>query len=685
MGRAPHFLLLALTAAVAGAAACDTGAAAVPAESVLVVPDGPGAFEPNTAATYVAKVKNILVGLPPTDDEVRSVALDPPHLEDLIDQWMAYPEYTTKMLRFFELAFRQTQISTVDFAEQMNPRQLDLNPYSAPLLVQNATESFARTMIELTSHGQPLTNATTTRTFMMTPALMELYAFFDAWQVSDTGATTDGVARALPGAKITVEASEGPISSAETVDPTSPRFMHWYDPDLASAATTLGPSGCQTDPLVYPVSSITLHYLLYGVLDGRPNPNGGTACFTFWGSANAPQITGTDFTAWRMVTVRPQNPGESTTRFYDLATLRSANELVLELPRVGFFSTPAFFANWQTNASNEMRVTTNQSLIVALGSSIDGTDPTTPSATPGLDAEHAAPGTACFECHRLLDPTRSIFAANYSWYYHQQNGASVTAQKALFAFRGVVAPVASLGDFGDVLASHPLFATAWAQKLCYYAGSALCEANDPELQRVVADFVSSNYDWNTLVRELLSSPLVTYASAAQSALDQGEVVAVSRRDHLCAALDARLGFTDVCGLLPTTNTQALGSIPQIVAGLPSDGYGRGAVAPVLSNAPTLFYRAGTENVCEAVAGMVIDAPSESGVRQWSSMQPGAAIADFLSIVMALPPSDRRAAPAASILTQHFQRAVASGATASDALESTFIAACLAPSSISIGL
>ena len=79
---------------------------------------------------------------------------------------------------------------------------------------------------------------------------------------------------------------------------------------------------------------------------------------------------------------------------------------MLTIPRVGFFTTPAFFANWQTNTSNQMRVTTNQALIVATGAAVDGTDTTVPPSTPGLDAAHAAPGTACFGCHQLLDPTR---------------------------------------------------------------------------------------------------------------------------------------------------------------------------------------------------------------------------------------------------------------------------------------
>src|ERR1700754_468219 len=109
------------------------------------------------------------------------------------------------------------------------------------------------------------------------------------------------------------------------------------------------------------------------------------------------------------------NSGEAVTAFYDLPSLRKATELVLSIPRLGFFTTPAFFANWQTNISNQMRVTLNQSLIVALGAQVDGTDVTkTPgNPPPGLDTTHASSG-ACFGCHQSLDPLRSIFSASYS-------------------------------------------------------------------------------------------------------------------------------------------------------------------------------------------------------------------------------------------------------------------------------
>jgi hypothetical protein len=662
---------------LAAAVACSTGNAASPG-----LPDGASSFAAEAPAVYVAKVKNVLVGLPPTDAEVKAVEADPTQLGTLVGGWMKLPEYDQKMLRFFELAFQQTQVTVTDFADQVYPRQADGNSSTAPLLVQNATESFARTAQELIAEGRPFTENMTTTRFMMTPALMELYAFLDAYQVDDAGVVTDAFKASHPTATISAEAAQGPIALSETLDPTSPNFMHWYDPDVARLGTYLS-AGCVEDPVTYPSSAFTLHELLFGALDVRRDA-AGDQC-GFGGTALAPQLSGTDFTAWKMVTVRPPAAGEATTSFFDLATLRSTDTLVLDVPRVGFFSTPAFFANWQTNTSNQMRVTTNQALIVATGSQVDGSDPTVPSSTPGLDAAHSAPGSACLQCHRLLDPTRSILSATYSWNYHTQVDPTLTTQPGLFAFEGVVTPVTSIAAFGATLAAHPLLASGWVEKLCYYANSEACQATDPEFERIVGVFKSSGYSWNALVQALFASPLVTYATSTQTGA-AGEVVAVARRDALCAALDDRLGLTDVCALDALSKVSNKTTVPLIVSGLPSDGYGRGAVAPVLPNQPTLFYRAGTENICEAVAGMVIDAQSPGpGVKQWSSTQPTAAISDFVQTVMALTPSDPRSAPAQTLLQAHFTAATKTGASASNALKSTFVAACLAPSSVTIGL
>jgi hypothetical protein len=646
-------------------------------------------FQADPVTVYVAKVKYVLVGLPPTDAEIQAVQGDPTQLGPLIDGWMQLPEYQQKMLRFFQLAFQQTQVAYTDFADQAYPKQIAINDTTVPLLMQNAQESFARTMLQLIANGQPLTQSTTTTQFMMTTAMKELYAFLDQYEVDDNSDVTDGFKTAYPKQSITVESAQGPIPMAQTLDPTSPNYMHWYDPDVATANSSV--AGCQTDPIVYPSDSSTIHYLLYGSLDGRKNPNGSSVnCPPFGGSATAPQLQTSDFSDWTMVTIRPPAQGEATSTFYDLPTLRQSTQLVLKMPRVGFFSTPAFAANWPTNTSNTMRVTMNQTFIVSLGSMVDGTDTTTPPGTPGLDTTHADQA-ACYGCHKILDPSRSILSATYSWNYHSQIDPTWTQQPGMFAFRGVIKPVNSVGDLGNALATHPYFAPAWVQKLCYWVNSSACDATDPVFVQIVSDFTSSNYSWNGLVKELLASPIVTNATETATAAQNGEVVAVSRRDHLCAALNARLGFTDVCGLtsLYAKGTASTATIPEIVSGLPSDGYGRGSVAPVLPNQPTLFFRAAAENICETVAQQVIDVPTskqQPGVKQWSSSQSTAAISDFVSLVMGLTTPDPRTVPATQLLQQHYQAALQQkGTTPTQALQSTFIAACLSPTFVSIGM
>jgi hypothetical protein len=648
--------------------------------------DGGGGppFVPDPPSVYVAKVKNILVGLPPNDGEIAQVTADPTAIGGLIDGWMKRPEYQQKMMVFFELAFQQTQISAADFVDLVPTQGLGTGR-AVPLLVQNVRESFARTVLALIAEGRPLTDAFTTRRLMMTPALMELYAFLDARQVDDAAAVDDTFARANKGLKIVMETAQGPIPIADSVNPASPSFLHWYTPDLPGL-TYPDPTCNALDPISFNVNAQALHALLYGEIPSHPGPS--SSCANRTGSVMSEQVAASDFTAWKMIAIRPPGPGEARSVFYDLPALRAASELVLTTPRPGFFSTPAFFANWPTNASNQMRVTVNQALIVATGTAIDGIDPTAPPTTPGLDGDHAPPNTACFGCHQLLDPTRSILSSTYSWFYYPQTDAALKAQPGLFAFQSVIAPMHTIDDFAQLLATHPLVAQAWGQKLCYYVNSAPCNPIDPEFVRVIGAFTSAGGSWNTPVRELLASPITTNASKTVTASSNGEVVAVSRRDHLCAALDNRLGFVDICQLDQTLGSRQVSTIAQIVSGMPSDGYGRGSTIPVLPNQPTLFYRAGLENVCAQVAALTIDAKpdkNQPGAKQWSSAQPDAAIAEFVSTIMALPGSDPRAAQAAAILTSHFQAAVQAGQSAGDSLKSTFVAACLSPSFIGIGM
>jgi hypothetical protein len=667
----PRRVPFSLLAVAAGLLACAGKKAAPPPG-----PDG-GTAPPVAAAVYLAKVKNVLTGLPPSDAELAAVQADPGKLGALVEGWMALPVYRQKMRRFFALAFQQTQLNANDFADQVFA-VIGRNDSTTPLILQNVEESFARTMVELTAEGRPLTEAMTTRRFMMTTALKELYGLLDTIEVGNEGEFSDRFRAKYRNTPIVIGAAQGPIPIEQTLDPTSPNFMHWYNPDVATEETV---PECKGDPVALAPTALGIHFLLLGSVEGRRLASG-IYCQGFPGTARGPQLQPGDFQDWTMVTIRPPAPGEETTTFYDLPALRRARELVLSLPRLGYFSTPAFFANWQTNTSNQMRVTINQTMIVATGASLDG-DGTFPPGAPGLDPVHSAQA-ACAACHRTLDPIRSIFSATWSWNYHHQQDPRWTAEPGMFAFRGVIEPVKTIDQFAATLARHPLVAPGWVQKLCYHFNSAGCDEEDPEFQRLVRLFRESGHTWNVLVKALATSPLVTHAAGARGP----EVVAVTRRDHLCAALAARLELEDPCGLTGAADVfdpVEPRVIPRIATGLPSDAYGRGEVAPILPSEPTLFFVAGIENICKEVAGAVIDAPPGAG-RRWSSAQPEAAIADFVSTVMGLARTDPRAAQATEVLREHFQTAVQQpGVGPSQALRSTFVVACLAPSAISVGL
>jgi hypothetical protein len=647
-------------------------------------------FTADPPSVYVAKVKNLMTGLAATEQEINGVANAADDaskraaLITLIDQWMTMPEYTDKMLGFFQQAFQQTQITSSDFMDLIpSSGMLGFNSYANSLL-QNVTESFARTVLAEVAADQPLNTAFTTNQIMMTPALMELYAYLDWNQAEDNESVVDSFQTQNPTLTITLEDTTM-IPASESVDPKSPEYMQWYFPNLSTLKNSV--TVCTNlHTRTFPARAHVLHNMMYGAVDA--GDVGTTACNATGGILASAQFTATDFTTWQMVTIRPPKTGEQTTAFWNAAALRTATQLVINTPRVGFFSTPAFQANWPTNTSNMMRVTANQSLIVALGAQVDGTDATNPGTNPpGLDQTHASSGPACLGCHQTLDPTRSILQATYSYGYGQQATTTLSSQKGWFVFQGVINNnVQTLSDFGNQLATHPLFPAAWAQKLCYFANSRACAPGDPEFQNIVNAFTTGGFKWKTLVEQLLSSPITTNALATATTSELGEVVSISRREHLCTLLDGRLGLTDSCGLEAVPGG-SLSGIPEIAAGMPSDGYGRGAPIPVLPAQPTLFYRAALENVCEDVANEIVDATSPpQGATTFSSKSSPEAISQFVSNLMDIAPDDPRSSVMIGLLTDHYTAALADkGSSPTYALKSTFITACLSPTVAGIGM
>jgi len=90
-------------------------------------------------------------------------------------------------------------------------------------------------------------------------------------------------------------------------------------------------------------------------------------------------------------------------------------------------------------------------------------------------------------------------------------------------------------------------------------------------------------------------------------------------------------------------------------------------------------------LCENVAPKVVD--PTSGTNLFPSNSPTTAIGDLVTKIMGYPPSDTNYAMAVTILTNHFNTAKGSpnNATATNAMRSTFSAACQSPTSLAFGL
>jgi hypothetical protein len=276
-----------------------------------------------------------------------------------------------------------------------------------------------------------------------------------------------------------------------------------------------------------------------------------------------------------------------------------------------------------------------------------------------------------------MDPMRNIFRQSFTYSYHTQHDPAQIYSTAAFDYLGEKAELGSFDDFASALVNHPLYASAWAQKLCYYANSSNCSEQDPEFTRVVNAFVDSKYDFHTLLLELFSSPLVTGQSATKTWRDVGETVSIARQDHFCAALTNRLQLTTSLCAGITDNTTRIA----VTNNIPVDGYLRGAEAPALSTDQTPFYRGATESLCAYAASLTVD-KSKS---RYDSTKKDAAITDFVANIMGITAADPNSATVTQLLSDHYDAALAAGAKPTDALKSTFIVACLSPTSVAIGL
>lgn len=621
-----------------------------------------------SVASAVTKAKTLLTGLAATEEEIRLVSLDEANLPKLIAQWRQTPEYREKMLGFFTTQFQQDQWSFTDLNFQFRGP----TPFSQdiPRIVQNLQQSFGRTALALIAEGQPFSAVVTTKRYMMTPALAAVYASVDVTHVDDNYNLID-LFQQRP-VEVTVQ-STTPVTVEDALNPQSPSFLKFYD----SAFSTSYRSGCPFGTFVYeaPASYRAAMDILYNYQPAPPRIGCETTPFV---PPAERYIVDSDFTKWQMVSVRLPHAAEATTPLYALPSFRSGEPLVLNTQRVGFFTTPAFFARWPTNDSNQHRVTLNQTLLVALGRPIDLTNTTPPMSLAALNEAHAAPGSTCYECHQSLDPMRQFFTQSYTYYFSTQDRPPALGLDGQFAFHGITGQGSTVDSLAALLSTHPMFAAAWVQKLCTWANSARCDDSDPEFQRLVALFVSSNHSWNALVDALFSSPIVTNLHDSESAHTIGPLFPVTRELHLCALLSNRLGLVDVCGLDATQPTISP-TIKTIASSWPSDQYSRGADAPAQASAPSPMVRGGMEALCGELALRLVN----DGTSGFETSDPPTAIRGLATKLMGLS-GDRVAAPA-QILQDHYDAAIQMGTEENLALRSTFMLACLSPYVVGVGL
>lgn len=679
-----------------------------------------------TALSVSRKVKNLLVGLPPSNDDVADLAAHGPlGLQKRIETWTADPMFEplfrAKLLIFFRNAFQQTGFTpTEDFKPQLLENGgFDFGPFGRNAvgddaftrLVQNLEESFARTALQLVSERRPLNEVLTTPRYMMTTGLKSLYLQIEMPN-DQPFAFTRRVTNAQPLAW-KIDYSGNPIPLEQTLDPNSPNFMVFDDqaPVTANAfgarAGTMfqncrGGTAMDANGALVTSAAFNGNAMLFQRLLGFTPRFPFAATPTCWEHASKPYFTADDMSDWKWVSVRPIADGEAYLRPYDLPGLRTTTELALKLPRLGFYTTPAFLALWNTNDSNQHRVTANQTLLVALGFSFTSENAIVPLSTAGLDAEHAVSGSECYGCHKNLDPMREFWGNQYD--FNDRNdyptrGFMMTAPNPRpnatgggFAFGNVNTMGTGMLDFGPMLAQvttdtaeGPLnsFAAEMTRKLCFYANSSDCTLSDAEFRRIARVFQDKNYDFLALVREFFASPLVTGATATQTFAEGQMTVSIARRDHLCAALSNRLNRPDLCALVATLPTPAQSATARIATSVAADAFSRGAESPITPSDPTLFYRAATEMLCENVSNQVIDAMTNT---VYTSANAATALPDFVERLMGYPPSDPKHAAALQIVQAHYDSVLAANRRQpAVALKSAFVLACEAPTALSVGL
>jgi hypothetical protein len=593
----------------------------------------PAPFDPSDPESYTRKVKLLLTGEPVSATELALVKEDPAALRELVRDWTETEAFHAKMLDYFSVTFHQENVDRQNIVSQIRGADATGSFELRNELYANLSESFARTAWSIVEEGRPFDEIATTRRWMMTTAMMSFLVAIDD------------------------DPTKGPQHEFYHNNPPAGMSAGSSAAQQAANRAWYVPNGCAD-----PTYTTNKRYFVLPALMGRLPV---IDCPDYDGQA---VMNDADFSDWRPVDLVTVGSDAEKVPYYDIPALRNASSLSLEIPRTGFFSTPAFLAKWRSNVDNSFRVTTNQALIVALGQSFDDEDGTLPLDESGLSDDHADPTTVCYACHKNLDPMRNFFLKELDPDFYSALDVKADVQPS-FSFFGEASEGNDLSDLGQSIAQHPLFASAWVQKLCYLANSQECDPADPEFLRIRDAFAANGHDFRELVVDLFSSPLVTGAERTLTHDTHEFLVSITRRAHLCHTLQTRLGMNGLCA----GNTNVANAAPE-------DAWSRGSGTPFQPASSSLFYAATMDAFCDDVAKSVVDEPGSP--LQSTDME--GSVVFLVESIMDLSPDDSRHALAREALDLHIEEAAAITANERVMLESAFTLACTSPFLTSVG-
>ena len=612
-------------------------------------------FDAKTAFYAASKVKNLLTGMPITDDDLSKVTTKgAAGLQELVSTWMTTDPHQAgveaKMIGFFRNMFQQTGfIPTEDFKLQLLTNGgFDFGGTNRtgddafPVLVQNLQDSFARTAWQLVKEGRPFTETLTTNKFRMTTALKSLYVQIELPNDTNQRSTSTTVLN------WTIDYSGAAIPIEQSV-----QSMVWSDEApvmtaVGNRATCRG--GTVTATGAFKGTSKLFQRLL-GFTPELRDANNDTLCDDH---PSRPLFTAQDLSDWSLGDDRAQGePRRPHARHPALRPARAAHgdhadAVAAALRLLHDAGVPGAVEHQRQQPAPRHRQPGAAGRVRA---GVHGGEHHHPvlGGRPGRHARgrghrvRRLPPDAGPDAAVLGEPARLQRPQRFSGRQPQQprqppSSGGVTNE---FAFGDVRATGSSMADLGTFLAQVtdgaglPRFGISVVQQLCFYANSAPCSESDAEFRRIVGAFKDSSFNFAVLAKEFFSSPLVTGAAATGS-FPAGEVpISIARRDHLCAALSNRLGKPDLCvqAIPLPSNTQR--TTNTIAASVAADAFSRGAQAPVTPSEPTMFYRAATEMLCENIAKQVVD--GTAGPVYLSSDIPGA-IKGMVETVMGYPPS-----------------------------------------------